>query len=394
MNYDVSENDQFTTVYPGLIIPFFGVGRKMACTILALGGDGIGPEVVDAALRVLDIAAGSIGLVLDISEDLLHGACWERHGTFVRAETLARARETDALLVGATGGPRWDHIVVDGGPEEQDGLMKLRHELQVFACLRHARAYDALLARSAFKAEIIRGADVMVMRELCGGAMFSPTRGIDSAGSGGRRGYDLNEYTEAEIERFARVGFEVARRRRKRVLSVDKSNVFVVGKLWREVVDRVGKDEFPDVELTHYYTDNAAYQLCRRPADFDVILADNLFGDILSDQSGAIAGSLGMLPSACLAELPLGGRSQKPAIYEPVHGSAPDIAGQGIANPLGTILSAAMLLDYSAGEVICARKIEAAVEATLNEGYATPDLGGRHGTQQMTDAVIRNFRRL
>ena len=365
----------------------------MSIKVLAMGGDGIGPEVVDAALQVLEIAAKSINLSVDLSEDLLHGACWERNGTFLRPETLERARAADALLVGATGGPQWDHIVIDGGPEEQDGLMKLRHELQVFACLRHARAHEALLDRTAFKPEVIRGADVMVMRELCGGAMFSPTRGIDES-AGGRRGYDLNEYTEAEIERFARVGFEVARRRRGRLLSVDKANVFIASKLWREVVDTVGRSEFADVELTHFFTDNAAYQLCCRPADFDVILADNLFGDILSDQSGAIAGSLGMLPSACLAELPAGGRSQKPAIYEPVHGSAPDIAGQGIANPIGTILSAAMLLDYSAGEVACARKIEAAVDAALNEGILTRDLGGEHTTQQMTDAVIRHFRSL
>lgn len=366
----------------------------MAIRILALGGDGIGPEVVDAALQVLEIAARSARLHVDLSEDLLHGAAWEQYGTFIRPETLSRARESDALLVGAVGGPQWDPIVIDGGPEEQDGLMKLRHELQTFACLRHARAYDALLGRTAFRPEVIRGADIMVMRELCGGAMFTRTRGIDDAGDRGRRGYDLNEYTEREIERFARVGFEVARRRRGRVLSVDKSNVFVAGKLWREVVDRIGNTEFPDIELTHFYTDNAAYQLCCRPTDFDVILADNLFGDLLSDQSGAIAGSLGMLPSACLAELPVGGRSEKPAIYEPVHGTAPDIAGLGVANPIGTILSVAMLLDYSAGEVAAARRLDAAVEAALKAGYATRDLGGTHSTQQMTDAVIRQFRSL
>ena len=364
----------------------------MAFKVLALGGDGIGPEVVDAALRLLEVAAKSIRLPLDLSEDLLHGACWEKNGTFLQPETLDRASQSDALLVGATGGPQWDHIVIDGGPEEQDGLMKLRHELQVFACLRHARARDALLGRSAFKAEVIRGADVMVMRELCGGAMFSPTRGIDQSGDKGRRGYDLNEYTEIEIERFARIGFEVARRRRGRLLSVDKSNVFIAGKLWREVVDRVGKSEFADVELTHFFADNAAYQLCCRPADFDVILADNLFGDLLSDQSGAIAGSLGMLPSACLSQLPPGGRSQRPAIYEPVHGSAPDIAGQGVANPLGTILSVAMLFEYSAGEAKVARRIDAAVDAALNAGFATPDLGGSHSTRQLNDAVIQRFR--
>lgn len=365
----------------------------MAIKLLALAGDGIGPEVVNAALQVLEVAADDAGIAIDLSEDLLHGAAWEKYGTFIRPETLARAHQSDALLVGATGGPRWDHIVIDGGAEEQDGLMKLRHDLQVFACLRHARSFDALVERTAFRPDVIRGADIMVMRELCGGAMFTPTRGIDE-GEGGRRAYDLNEYSEAEIARFARVGFEVARRRRGRLLSVDKSNVFIAGKLWREVVDDIGKTEFADVELTHFYTDNAAYQMCCRPTDFDVILADNLFGDLLSDQSGALAGSLGMLPSACLAELPAGGRSQKPAIYEPVHGSAPDIAGQGIANPLGTILSVAMLFEYTAGDPATARKIDAAVDAALNAGYATRDLGGEHDTRQMTDAVIREYRAL
>jgi 3-isopropylmalate dehydrogenase len=363
----------------------------MAIKLLELGGDGIGPEVVSAALQVLEVAGRDSGTNFDISEELLHGAAWEKHGTFIRPQTLAQAKQSDALLVGATGGPQWDHIVVEGGPEEQDGLMKLRHELQVFACLRHARAFDALLDRTAFKPEVVRGADIMVMRELCGGAMFSPTRGIDS-GKGGRRAYDLNEYTEDEIARFARVGFEVARRRRGRLLSVDKANVFIAGKLWREVVDAIGKREFSDVELTHFYTDNAAYQMCCRPADFDVILADNLFGDLLSDQSGAIAGSLGMLPSACLADLPSGGRTQKPAIYEPVHGSAPDIAGQGVANPVGTILSVAMLFEYSVGDTGTAGKIVAAVDAALNAGFATRDLGGTHTTRQVTDAIIREYR--
>ena len=365
----------------------------MTLKILALGGDGIGPEVVNSALRVLKVAANSSGLVLDICEDLLHGAAWERYGTFIRPETLDKARNSDALLVGAVGGPKWDHIVIEGGPEEQDGLMKLRHELQVFACMRHARVHNALINKTAFKQDVIRGTDIMVMRELCGGAMFTSTRGIDES-TDNRRGYDLNEYSENEIARFARVGFEVARRRRGRLLSVDKSNVFITCKLWREVVTEIGKNEFPDVKLTHFYADNAIYQLCCRPTDFDVILADNLYGDLLSDQTGALTGSLGMLPSACLSQLTAGGRSEQPALYEPVHGSAPDIAGQGIANPIGAILSAAMLLEYSAGETTLARKIEAAVSAALDAGFATRDLNGNHSTQQMTDAVLSHFRLL
>ena len=365
----------------------------MRLKVLALGGDGIGPEVVDAGLKVLECAAKSIDLGLDISEDLLHGAAWERYNTFIRDETLEKAQASNAVLVGAVGGPKWDHIMRDGGPEEQDGLMKLRHHLKTFACLRHARAHTALLDRTAFKPTVLSGADIMVMRELCGGAMFTPTRGITADSDGVRRGFDLNEYRESEIARFARVGFEVARRRRNRLLSVDKSNVFMVGKLWREIVSDLGREEFPDVELTHFFADNAAYQLSRRPADFDVILADNLFGDILSDQAGAIAGSLGMLPSACLAGLPAKQISEYPAIYEPVHGSAPDIAGQGVANPIGTILSVGMLLEYSAGQPDCARRVDRAVDAALTAGFATPDLGGDHTTSQLVDAVIRHFRK-
>ncbi len=366
----------------------------MALSVLALGGDGIGPEVMEAALQVLDVAAGSLHLPIDVSEDLLHGAAWEHYGTFIRDETLERARQTDALLVGATGGPQWDHIVIEGGAEDQDGLMKLRHELDVFACVRKARAWECLLDRTPFRPEVVSGSDLVVMRELCGGAMFTPTRGTESLEGGSKRAFDLNEYTSDEIARFARVGFEVARRRQGKVVSVDKSNVFVAGKLWREVVEEIGRSEFPDVSLEHLFTDNASYQLCCRPKDFDVILADNLFGDLLSDQSAAIAGSLGMLPSACLHGLPENGRTDAPAIYEPVHGSAPDIAGQGIANPIGMILSMAMMLEYSAGESACAHKIETAVGSALASGCLPRDLGGNATTAEVTDAVIREFRSL
>ena len=366
----------------------------MTFKVLALGGDGIGPEVMSAALRVLEVAAAEAGLSVDVTEDLLHGASWERYGTFVRRETLERARNADALLVGAVGGPEWDQIVIDGGPEEQDGLMKLRHELDVFACVRRARAWDCLLDRTPFRRDVIAGADLVVMRELCGGAMFSATRGTQTSADGTRRAYDLNEYTSEEIMRFARVGFEIARRRRGSLVSVDKSNVFVAGKLWREVVDEIGRSEFPDVTLEHLFADNASYQLSCRPRDFDVILADNLFGDLLSDQSAAISGSLGMLPSACLHGLPENGRTDAPAIYEPVHGSAPDIAGMGIANPVGMILSVAMMLEYSAGEPVTAARIEGAVERALAKGYLPQDLGGTSGTLALTDAVIGEFREL
>lgn len=363
----------------------------MQLKVLALGGDGIGPEVVNAALQVLDVAARRLSLHVDLTEDLLGGAAWDKLGMFISPDTLVRAKKSHGILVGAVGGPKWDHITVDGGPEEQDGLMKLRHELQVFACLRHAKTRSALLNHTAFRPEILSGTDIMLMRELCGGAMFTNMRGIAELDRGERRAYDLNEYTSTEIERFARVGFEVARRRQRQVVSVDKSNVFVAGGLWRDVVNEVRNKEFPDVELTHFFADNAAYQLCCRPAEFDVILADNLFGDMLSDQVGAFAGSLGMLPSACVSELPEHGCLETPAIYEPVHGSAPDIVGEGIANPIGTILSVGMMLEYSGGRPDGAKRIDMAVEAALSAGIMTPDLGGTNTTKEVADAIIRHF---
>lgn len=362
--------------------------------ILALGGDGIGPEVLESALQLLDVAAHSIGLHCDLTEDLLHGACWNAHGTFIQPSTLKTAHASDALLVGAVGGPDWDHIVIDGGPENQDGLMKLRHELDVFTCIRSARSWDALIDQTPFRPSVIRGANILVMRELCGGAMFTQTRGMETSNEGLRRAYDLNEYDADEITRFARAGFAVAQRRRKKLVSVDKSNVFMAGKLWREVVSEIGQSEFPDVTLEHMFADNAAYQMNCRPREFDVILADNLFGDLMSDQSASIAGSLGMLPSASLSQLPVTGRVETPAIYEPVHGSAPDIAGEGIANPIGMILSVAMMLEYSADRVQCARKVESAVDLTLNSGCLTRDIGGQASTKEMTDAVIKAFRSL
>jgi 3-isopropylmalate dehydrogenase len=366
----------------------------MSIKLLALGGDGIGPEVVNAALKVLDIVGKSLGLKIDLSEDLLHGAAWEKYGQFCRLETLDKARHSDAILVGAVGGEQWDNIVIEGGPAEQDGLMKLRQELDVYAGLRPARCWNALIPKTPYRPECIQGADIMVMREMCGGAFFSQTRGIESLADGGRRAYDLNEYSSGEIERFARASYDDARRRGSRVVSVDKSNVVVVGELWREVVEEIGKAEYPDVELTHYYADNAAYQLGRNPTAFDVIMGDNLFGDIISDQAGAIAGSLGMLPSASLPGFQGPGKLLGPGIYEPVHDTAPDIAGQNIANPIGMILSIGMMLEYSFGYGDAARKIEAAVEACLEQGIATLDIGGTAGTDTMTDAVIRHYRTL
>jgi 3-isopropylmalate dehydrogenase len=360
-------------------------------TLLAMGGDGIGPEVVASALKVAEMAAAHSAMRLSIEEDLLHGRAWDTYGTFCRDETVAAAKAADAVLVGAVGGPRWDRIRVPGGPEMQDGLMRLRKELDAYAGLRPSRAWPMLAHLTPFRADVLAGADVLVLRELTGGAFFALPRGAEPRG-GRRYAFDTAAYDEVEIARVAHVGFRLARQRRHRLTSCDKANVMESCKLWREVVTEVGR-AYPDVELTHLYADNAAYQLCRRPADFDVILGDNLFGDILSDQAGAIAGSLGMLPSACLNGLPDRGE-RRPGIYEPVHGSAPDIAGQGIANPIGAILSVAMMFEYAFGRPAEARRIEAAVTGALAAGHRTPDIGGSSSTVAVTDAVIAGYRSL
>ena len=376
-------------------------------TVLALGGDGIGPEVVNAGLEVLKAAADAAALRIEVEEDLLHGAAWERYGTFCRDETVARAKEVDAVLVGAVGDPRYDEYLAGGGPRnedagsdaaasrnpvDKDGLMRLRRELDVYAGLRPVRAFEALVERTPFRPELVRGADLMMVRELCGGAYFGLPRGIERLPGGGRRAFDATVYSEAEIARIARTGFELARRRRKRLVSVDKANVMESGMLWREVVSTLGARDYPEVALTHLYADNAAYQLARSPGDFDVVLADNLLGDLLSDQAGAVAGGLGMLPSASLAGLPPRRERAKPGIYEPVHGSAPDIAGQGIANPYGAILSVAMMCEYGFAFPELAQRIENAVERVLATGPRTPDIGGGAGTAEVTNAVVDAIR--
>ena len=356
--------------------------------ILALGGDGVGPEVVAAALKVLDRLAKREGIRLEITEDLLHGAAYDRYGTFCRDETLAAARAADGVLVGAVGGAKWDKLFPEGTPAERDGLMRLRQELDLFAGLRPARAYDALLDRTPYRRELVAGADVLVLRELCGGMMFAHPRGTERLADGGLRAFETNLYSSGEIERVARVGFELARRRKGALLSIDKANVLESGALWRRLVGEIGARDYPDVALTHYYADNALYQLARRPRDFDVILAENLLGDLISDLAATLAGSLGMLPSACLARLAPEGEASTPGVYEPVHGTAPDIAGAGIANPIGCILSAAMLCRYGLARPDLAERIERAVERCLARDILTPDLGGLATTQEVTDSVI------
>ncbi len=352
--------------------------------LLVLPGDGIGPEVVGAALRVFERVCARASIAIEVSHDLLHGAAWEKYGCFCRDETVAEAKRSNAVLVGAVGGPQWDDIVGDGStPAERDGLMRLREELDTYACLRPSRAYPALLGQTPFRAEVVAGADVLVLRELCGGLPYGEPRGIDRLEDGSLQAYDANFYTSDEIRRFARVGFELARRRRGKVTSLDKSNVMHSGILWRRIVNEVG-EEYPDIELEHLYADNGLFQLMQRPTGFDLVLADNIFGDLASDLVATYAGSLGMLPSASLQGID----PVNTAIYEPVHGTAPDLAGRGIANPIGTILSIALMFDHSLARPDLAREIESAVETCLQDGVLSADLGGKSTTEEVCAAIL------
>ncbi len=353
--------------------------------LLALGGDGIGPEVIGCALKVIERACDS-DIRVDVTEGLLHGACYEKTGTFLEETTLDHARRADAVLVGATGGPRWDSIRPAGETVVSDGLMQLRMELDAYAGLRPARAIACLEPLTPYRPGLTGGADVLVLREMTGGNFFAAERGVDRPPQAPRRGYDLGVYDEHQIARLAHVGFRLAGRRRRHLVSADKSNVMEMHVLWREVVSEIALD-YPRITLEHLYADNASYQLARDPQRFDVIMADNLFGDMLSDQAGVIVASLGMLPSACLVGLPEGATRIR-GIFEPVHGSAPDITGKGIANPVGAILSAAMMFDYAFGRTDIAGNMERAVTAALEEGARTPDLGGRLTSEAMTDAVL------
>ena len=355
-----------------------------AFKLLVLPGDGIGPEVVAAALRVFERLCELESIAIEVSHDLLHGAAWEAYGCFCRDETLAAAQRSDAVLVGAVGGAQWDDIVSQGDTAgERDGLMRLREELDTYACLRPAKAYPSLLDRTPFRHEVVAGADVLVLRELCGGLPYGKPRGIDRLDDGSYQAYDANFYTSGQIRRFATVGFELARRRRGKVTSIDKSNVMESGALWRRIVGEVGA-AYPDVELEHLYADNGLYQLMQRPTAFDLVLGDNILGDLASDLVATFSGSLGMLPSASLC----GFDSGKPAIYEPVHGTAPDIAGRGIANPVGTILSVAMMFEHSMRRPDLARRIEAATERYLEDGALSPDLGGSATTEEVCAAIL------
>jgi 3-isopropylmalate dehydrogenase len=361
----------------------------MTKKILLLPGDGIGPEVIGETRRVLDWFRQKRGAALEIAEDLIGGSAFNKHGTPLAANTLQKAKESDAVLLGAVGGPKWASVSYDKRPEA--GLLTLRKELGLFANLRPAIVFDALIDASTLKPEIIRGLDIMIVRELTGGVYFGEPRGITDIGNGERRGVNTQVYTTSEIHRVARVAFELARKRRNKICSCEKSNVLESGLLWREEVTKLHTAEYQDVQLSHMYADNCAMQLLRQPNQFDVILTDNLFGDILSDEAAMLTGSLGMLPSASL------GLNQK-GLYEPVHGSAPDIAGKDIANPLAAILSAAMMFRYSFDWAQEADLIEAAVRKVLENGIRTADIasGGLKpvGTRAMGNNVLEALNKL
>lgn len=351
---------------------------------LVLPGDGIGREVVDAAVRVMLHLANQENIDIALHHDQIGGETYDTFGTFCRDQTVELAKQSDGVLVGAVGGPKWDALFSQKGFTEQDGLMRLREQLNTYFGMRPSRSYTALRDATPFKPEQVDQADVMVLREMCGGSFFREPRGIKLDSNGERRGFDNYLYSESEIKRFARAGFQLARRRKKRVVSMDKSNVMENHILWRDCVSEVAK-EFEDVSLDHYYADNGFYQMITKPTLFDVVLSDNLFGDLGSDLAATFAGSLGMLPSACLPGLDIGAG---PGIYEPVHGSAPDIAGQGIANPIGTILSVAMMFEYAMDRADLSETIHCAVNACLDQGHRTKDLGGSCTTDQITKLII------
>jgi 3-isopropylmalate dehydrogenase len=356
----------------------------MTPKILILPGDGIGPEVVAAAVAVIEALRERHGFACELERGLIGGAAIDAHGEPLPPVTLGQAERADAILMGAVGGPKWDTLERDLRPER--GLLKLRSALKLYANLRPALCFDELAGASTLKPEILRGLDLLIVRELTGGIYYGEPRGIVSEG-GARVGINTERYAEPEIERILRTAFDLARLRRKRVCSVDKANVLESSQLWREVAERVAKD-YADVTLSHLYVDNAAMQLVRAPGQFDVIVTGNLFGDILSDIAAQLTGSIGMLPSASLD-------AHGKGLYEPVHGSAPDLAGRGLANPLATILSLAMLLRYSLKREDLADRVERAVEKTLASGLRTPDIARPAeravSTGEMGNAVIENL---
>ncbi len=355
----------------------------MSKKIAILPGDGIGPEIVAEAVKVLECLRQDHGLDIELEHAPVGGAAYDAHGTTLPDKTLALARAADAILLGAVGGPKWDQLDTDLRPEK--ALLRLRSELVLFSNLRPTILYPQLADASSLKAEVVADLDIMIVRELTGGIYFGQPRGVRTLENGERQGYNTLVYSESEIKRIAHSAFGIAGKRSGRLCSVDKANVLESSVLWREVVTELGS-EYPDVTLSHMYVDNAAMQLVRAPKQFDVIVTGNMFGDILSDAAAMLTGSIGMLPSASLD-------TQGKGLYEPVHGSAPDITGQGLANPLATILSTAMLLRYSLDQPEMAKRIERAILQALDAGLRTADIfrdvGRQVSTSEMGDAVVQ-----
>ena len=355
--------------------------------ILLLPGDGIGPEVITETKKIIDWLGSNGNVKFTTSEALLGGAAYDAVGTPFPDETVVAAKKSDAVLLGAVGGPKWESLPIASRPEK--GLLGIRKALGLFANLRPAVCFDALADASTLKHEVVAGLDIMIVRELTGGIYFGQPRGVETLPDGTRRGINTEVYTSPEVIRIARVAFELAKKRGGKLCSVDKANVLECTEMWREEVIKVGKAEYPNIELSHMYVDNAAMQLVRTPKQFDVMVTTNMFGDILSDVASMLTGSLGMLPSASLGE------PGTPALYEPVHGSAPDIAGKGIANPIATVLSFAMMLRYSFDMKKEADKLEAAIKAVLAKGLRTADImqDGKKklSTGEMGDAILKEL---
>ncbi len=357
----------------------------MTYKIAVLSGDGIGPEIMDEAIKVLNAVGQKHGIDFQFNKALIGGCAYDEHGVPLPEETIEVCKNSDAVMLGAVGDWKYDKLPPEVRPEK--ALLGIRKALNLFANLRPAIVYDELTSSSPLKAEIVSGVDIMIVRELTGDVYFGTPRGIDEI-DGEKVGYNNMIYKESEIERIAHVAFQTAMKRSKKLCSVDKANVLDVSRLWREVMERVSKD-YPEVELSHMYVDNAAMQLIRAPKQFDVIVTGNIFGDILSDEASMLAGSLGMLPSASLSEGKIG-------MYEPIHGSAPDLRGQNVVNPIATILSAAMMLKYSFNLNEIHDEIEMAVKAVLKDGYRTKDIYTSKeqtlvGTSQMGDLIVQKI---
>jgi 3-isopropylmalate dehydrogenase len=352
----------------------------MNANIVVLPGDGIGPEVTAEAVKVLQLIGKKFGHTLGFTERLMGGCSIDAHGTALTPEVLKDCQASDAVLLGAVGGPKWDDPNAKVRPEQ--GLLGLRKGLGVFANLRPVRVHPALVDSSPLKPDRLKGVDILVIRELTGGLYFGQPKGRETK-DGKERGVDTLEYWDFEIERVVKLAFRLAKGRKKKVTSVDKANVLESSRLWRQIATNLGKAN-PDVALDHMLVDTAAMRLVVAPAQLDVVVTENMFGDILTDEASVLAGSMGMLPSASIGE-------KGPGLYEPIHGSAPDIAGKGIANPVGTILSAAMLLRHSLGLEAEAAAIEKAVDQTITDGCRTADLGGKLGTRAMADEILKRL---